>query len=233
MSNTIRKILGDAYRFIGLAPNGILHDGQVGEGVDFANEVIKKYNESSLFPFAYSTLEATVSGGSMTISPTAGEGVTVGEPPVGMAAAYWKRSETDLIDLERIDYKDIFRMRNSSSSPEWYSIVPETDDRVKIHFDALGTFRVFLVYPKALPTLEIDDTFVAPEIYEQVVKYGVAVRAATKASLEDSVIANYQKLLDDAVRAVINGNASKKPVKRNLRRTYDRHAEFICPRYGR
>ena len=230
MSKSIRKIIGEAYKFIGLAPNGILHDGQVSEGVDFANEVIKKYNESSLFPFTYSTLDAVVSGGCMTISPTAGEGVTVGEAPVGMAAAYWKRSATDMIKIRRIDFKDIFPMRNTSASPEWYSIVTETDDRVKIHFDALGTFNVFLVYPKALPRLEIDDTFVAPEIYEQVVKYGVAVRAAVKAVFEDSVVAGYQKLLDDAVRAITDSNASKKPVKRNFTKRYNHHDEFMCPR---
>lgn len=230
MSKTIRKILGEAYRFIGLAPNGILHDGQVGEGVDFANEVIRKYNESSLFPFTYTTLETTVSGGSVSISTQPGPGEVFGEVPVGIAAMYWKRSETEYLDLEKMDYKDIFRVRNSSASPEWYSLVPVDDVRARIHFDAIGTFRAFLVYPQAIPAMDIDDTFNAPELYCQVVKYGVAVRAATKASLEPSVIADYQKLLDDAVRAIMESNASKKPMKRNFGRAYDRHAEFTCPR---
>lgn len=233
MSKTIRTILGEAYKFIGLAPNGILNDGQVGDGVDFANEVISKYNESSLFPFTYTTLETTVSGGSVTISTEPAQGEILAEVPVGIAAMYWKRSETDFFDMEKMDYKDIFRVRNSSASPEWFALVPVDDSRAVIHFDALGAFRAFLVYPRAIPHMEIDDTFNAPELYCQVIKYGVAVRAATKASLEPSVIADYQKLLDDAVRAVINSNASKKPVKRNLRRTYDRHAKFMCPRVRR
>lgn len=237
MSKTIRKILGEAYKFIGLAPNGILNDGQVGDGVDFANEVIEKYNKSSLFPFTFVTAEATVSGGDIIMATQAGEDVdlVVGDIPAGMAAVYWKNSETNMVELEPLNFKDIFRVRNSSASPSWYSLVEESDDRVTVHFDALGTFRVFLVYPKKLPRLEIDDTFNAPEIYCQVIKYGVAVRAATKASLEDSVIANYQKLLDDAVRAITLTNAAKRPMKRNFGRAYDRHAEFICPRvnFGR
>lgn len=230
MSKTIRKILGEAYRFIGLAPNGILNDGQVGDGLEFANEVIRKYNESSLFPFTYTTLETTVSGGSISISTQPGPGEILAEVPVGIAAVYWKRSETEYLDLEKMDYKDIFRVRNSSASPEWYALVPVDDVRASVHFDALGTFRAFLVYPRAIPEMDIDDTFNAPEIYCQVVKYGVAVRAATKASLELSVIADYQKLLDDAVRAIMESSASRKPMKRNFGRAYDRHAEFTCPR---
>ena len=90
MANTIRKIIGEAYRFIGLAPNGILHDGQVGEGVAFANEVIKKYNESCLFPFTFVTLEGRVSGGSVAIkNEDDGEGGLVGDIPANMSAVYW------------------------------------------------------------------------------------------------------------------------------------------------
>lgn len=233
MSKSIRKIIGEAYKFIGLAPNGILHDGQVSEGVDFANEVISKYNESSLFPFTYSTLEAVVSGGSISISSQAGEGVVEGVVPVGMAALYWKHSDTDMVKLRDLDFKDIFGLRNASASPAWYSLVVEDDDRATVHFDALGTFRVLMVYPKKLPRLEIDDMFVAPEIYEQVVKYGVVVRAATKATFEESVIADYQKLLDDAVRAITNSNAGKRPVKRKLDGFYNHHDEFKSPRVWR
>lgn len=231
MSKTIRKILGEAYKFIGLAPNGILNDGQVGDGVDFANEVIQKYNESSLFPFTYTTLETTVSGGlvSLTTQPRH-PGEVLAEVPVGMAAVYWKRSDNEYLDVEKMDYKDIFRVRNSSSSPEWYSLVPVDDTHATVHFDSLGAFRAFMVYPRAIPAMDINDTFNAPELYCQVIKYGVAVRAAIKASLEESVIADYQKLLDDAVRAVMESNASKKPMKRNFGRPYDRHAEFTCPR---
>lgn len=231
MSKTIRKILGEAYKFIGLAPNGILHEGQVGEGVEFANEVIRKYNESSLFPFTYTTLETNVSGGlvSLTTQPRH-PGEVLAEVPVGMAAVYFKRSDNEYIDVEKLDYKDIFRVRNSSASPEWYSLVPVDDAHATVHFDALGTFRALLVYPRAIPELKIDDTFNAPEIYCQVIKYGVAVRAATRATFETSVIADYQKLLDDAVNAVMESSASRKPMKRNFGRVYDRHAEFTCPR---
>lgn len=233
MSKSIRKIVGEAYQFIGLAPNGILHDGQVSEGVNFANEVIRKYNESSLFPFTFATMDAVVKGGKLTITKDAEEGCVQGDVPVSMAAAYWKHSDTDMVELRELSYPDIFRMRNPSTSPEWFSLVVEDDNRATLHFDALGTFRAFLVYPKKLPRLEIDDMFVAPEIYEQVVKYGVVVRAATKATFEETVIADYQKLLDDAVRAITDSNASKRPVKRKLRRPYDRHAEFKNPRVWR
>lgn len=235
MSKTIRKILGEAYKFIGLAPNGILNDGQVGDGVDFANEVIDKYNKSSLFPFTFATAETTVSGGAITMATQDGESVNfvTGDIPAGMSAVYWKRSATDMIKLEPMNFKDIFGVRNASASPSCYSLVEESDDKVRLSFDALGTFEVFLVYPKKLPRLEIDDMFNCPEIYEQAIKYGVAVRAATKASLEPSVIADYQKLMDDAVRAITGSNASKRPMKRSFGRPYDRHAAFTCPRYGR
>lgn len=130
MANTIRKIIGEAYRFIGLAPNGILHDGQVGEGVAFANEVIKKYNESCLFPFTFVTLEGRVSGGSVAIkNEDDGEGGLVGDIPANMSAVYWKRNETDMLDLEKCEFASIFRMRNSSSSPAWYSLVVESDEK--------------------------------------------------------------------------------------------------------
>lgn len=231
MANTIRKIIGEAYRFIGLAPNGILHDGQVGEGVAFANEVIKKYNESCLFPFTFVTLEGRISGGSVAIkNEDDGEGGLVGDIPANMSAVYWKRNETDMLDLEKCEFASIFRMRNSSSSPAWYSLVVESDEKAVLHFDALGSFNVLLVYPKSLPELKIDDVFAAPAIYEQVVKYGVAVRAATKASFEESVIADYQKLLDDAVNAIVGSNASKRPMTRKRGGYYNHHDEFNCPR---
>lgn len=229
MSKTIRKILGEAYEFIGLAQNGILNDGQVETGVNFANEVIKKYNESSLFPFTFSTLEGKATNGLIRISSQEDGESIVGDVPVGMAAVYWKRGDTDMLPLEKCSYKDIFMVRNSSASPLWYSLVVESDDLARVHFDAMGEFNFLLVYPKKIPHLEIEDTFYAPELYCQVIKYGVAVRAAIKASLEDSVIANYQKLLDDAVRAITESNAAKRPMKRNLGSAYDRHSEFNCP----
>ena len=230
MSKTIRKILGEAYKFIGLAPNGILHDGQVGEGLEFANEVIQKYNESCLFPFSFVTLEGRVSGGSLAIVK-GGDGGLDGEIPANMSAVYWKRGENDMLDIEKCKYSEIFRMRNSSSSPSWYSLVVESDERAVLHFDATGSFDVLLVYPKRLPEIGIDDTFAAPAIYDQVVKYGVAVRAAQRASLEPSVIADYQKDLDDAVRSIMESNSGKRPVRRNTARRYNRHDEFVNPRW--
>ena len=233
MSKTIRKILGEAYEFIRLAPKGILNDGQVSDGVDFANEVINRYNRSSLFPFMFSTLETTVSGGSLAISSQPEPGEVLAEVPVGMAAAYWKRSETDMVEMRDCSYPDIFSVRNSSSSPFWYSLVTETDEHATLSFDALGSFKVLLVYPKKFPHLDIDDTFNAPDIYAQVIKYGVAVLAAQKATLEESVIAGYEKNLEDAVRAIRKSNASKRPVKHRLDGGYNHHEEFIIPRCWR
>lgn len=230
MAKTIRKLLGEAYKFIGLAPNGILHDGQVDDGVTFANEVIRKYNESSLFPFTFVTLEATVSGGSLVITIDGSEGVQ-GDVPAGISSLYWKRSQTDMYDLDKCKYSEIFNKRNTSSSPMWFALVPESDDKAVVHFDALGTFNVLIVYPKNLQELKIDDVFAAPAIYEQVVKYGVAVRAAAKASLEDSVIANYQKLLDDAVDSIITSNAGNRPIQKRHGGFYSRHEIFDNPRW--
>lgn len=76
----------------------------------------------------------------------------------------------------------------------------------------------------------IDDNFVAPAIYEQVLKYGVAELAAQDAGLEDAAVAPATKRLSDAVRTIKESNGAKRPCKRMMVDAMDRHSRFNNPR---
>lgn len=226
---SIRKILGEAYEFVGLSPNGVLTGKQVSKGVQFANEVLQTYNRSCLFPFSFATVLGKVNNGSGIISNR--DNVEFhGESPVNVSAVYYRASDTEYRELEKCDYKDIFKVRNSSSTPLWFSFVMLDDDTGELHFDALGNFEIMVVYPKKLKELTIDDEFTAPAIYEQVLKYGVAELAAQDAGLEDAAIAPASKRLENVVRTIKESNGAKRPCKRIMQDISDRHARFNNPR---
>ncbi|MCQ2096780.1 MAG: hypothetical protein MJY87_02415 [Fibrobacter sp.] len=235
MPKSVRKILSEAYGFVGLSPNGVLTGRQVTKGLQFLNEVLQKYNESCLFPFSFETVIGKVRGGRAEISLRWGISELTGPVPANISAVYLRRSDTDYVELEKCEYKDIFKVRNSGSTPEWYSFMlgeyeHGTDETGFIHFDALGEFEVMVVYPRKLPELGIDDTFNAPAIYEQVLRYGVAELAAQDAGLEDAAVAPATNRLSDVVRTIKESNGSKRPRKRVRQEVRNRHARFNNPR---
>lgn len=240
MSKSVKKILGDAYEFVGLAPNGVLSGKQVTKGLQFFNEVLQKYNESGLFPFSFATVVGKVKNGEAEISLRFGVADLLGAVPANIAAVYLKKSDTDYLELSKCDYKDIFKVRNQSSTPMWYSFMldgysqyahTDAEDEVgHLYFDALGEFDVMVVYPRKLENLTIDEMFNAPDIYEQVLRYGVAELAAQDAGLEDAAIAPASKRLSDIVRTIKESNGSKRPCKRFMQQARDRHARFNNPR---
>lgn len=91
MSKSIRKILGEAYEFVGLSPNGVLTGKQVVKGLQFANEVLQTYNESCLFPFTFATVTGRVSGGHAIIANN-DDADFKGEVPANISAVYLRQS---------------------------------------------------------------------------------------------------------------------------------------------
>jgi len=228
MSKSVLKILSEAYGFIGLCPNGVINGNRVKKGLQFANEVLQKYNEGCLFPFSFVTLRGRVCGGDTIIAPDAD--VFKGEVPAAISAVYLQRSNTDYVKLDKCAYSDIFAVRNGGSIPLWYSFDKSLTNEGVLTFDATGDYNIMVIYPKQLPELKENDTFFAPDIYEQVLKYGIAVRAAQDEGLPKDEQADAQKNLDDAVRIITESNGSKRPVKRLLNSRYDRHSYFTNPR---
>lgn len=229
MSKSIRKILGEAYEFVGLSPNGVLTGKQVVKGLQFANEVLQTYNESCLFPFTFATVTGRVSGGHAIIANN-DDADFKGEVPANISAVYLRQSNTEFRELSKCEFKDIFKVRNNGSTPQWYAFMLSGDEAGEIHFDAIGNYEVMIVYPRSLPEMGIDDNFVAPAIYEQVLKYGVAELAAQDAGLEEAAVAPATKRLSDAVRTIKESNGAKRPCKRMMGDAMDRHSRFNNPR---
>jgi len=229
MSKSVKKILGDAYEFVGLSPNGVLSGKQVSKGLQFINEVLQKYNESCLFPFSFKTVIGHVSGGCGVIANES-EADFVGEVPANISAVYLRISDTDYRELDKCEFKDIFKVRNSGSTPCWYSFMLTGDKSGELHFDAIGNYEIMVVYPRSLPELTINDTFDAPDIYEQVLRYGVAELAAQDAGLSADAVEPASKRLSDIVRTIKESNGAKRPCKRMQQQSMDRHARFNNPR---
>jgi len=226
MSKSIRKILGEAYSFVGLSPNGVLVGNQTTNGLQFANEIIQQCNENCLFPFTFQTLVGRIEGGDAKISPTSDN--FRGDVPASISAVFYKNGDNDFIELRKCEYKDIFNVRNSSSNPSWYAFVQTSENEVTLYVDGTGSAEIMVIYPKVLPEMGIDDTFIAPKIYEQALKYGVASMAAAQAGLENDSGAG--KLYNNVLHIIKDSNGAKRPLKRIGYNSYSRHELFNCPR---
>lgn len=229
MKNAI-QIVRDGYSYAGICPTGQpLNADMSREGLGFLNELLYKWNMDNYFPFTDNTLDAQVTGGSAEISPESD--TFKGEIPAFVQKCLWRNGD-QWYPIARVSYENIWERRCTGALPSFFAFSHDADGKGVLTFDCEnGNFHCRVIYNRALPELNYNDTLNAPAQYEQLLKYGVAYKCCIRYGLPADVTAGIKNEQDSMLRAISKINAFKHEVNLGGRRAFQSPAELVNGAY--
>lgn len=225
------QIVRDAYAYAGIAPTGTPLNGSMSEeGLGFLNELLYKWNMSNYFPFTHVTLDADVVGGNALIYPDSD--TFKGEVPVLVQRCLWRNGSV-WEPLSRVSYENIWERRSTGEIPSFYAFTLDGDGHGSLTFDCEnGKFRCRIIYNRSIPEADYNDPINAPAQYEQLLKYGVAVKCCIRYGLPADVLNNIKGEQDSILRAIEKMNSYKHEVNIGNRVGWRSPAELVNGAYS-
>lgn len=209
MAKTAIQIVRDAYSYTGICPTGVtLNDKMSREGLGFLNELLYQWNIENYFPFTNNTIDGQVQGGDGLIFD--GDGATFrGEKPMNVNRVLWKDGQ-EWVPLIRVGYENIWERRSSTTRPTFFAFTNDSDGKGVLVFDSEnGNFLCRVIYNKALPKMDFNDVLNAPAQYEQLLKYGVAVKCCVRYGLPMETKAQIESEQNAILTAIKKANSFK------------------------
>lgn len=206
---TAIQIIREAYAYCGVCPTQSNLNGNMSEeGKGFLNELLYKWNIENYFPFTNNTIDGHVSGGIALISPEE-TSTFIGEKPININRVLWKDG-TEWHPLIRVGYENIWERCSKTSKPVYFAFTNDESGRGKLVFDCEnGDFDCRVIYNKSLPQMDYNDNLNAPEQYEQLLKYGVAVKCCIRYGLPSDVMLSIKSEQDAILNAIKKANSFK------------------------
>lgn len=224
------QIIRDAYAYAGISPTGTPLNGQMSsEGLGFLNELLYKWNMSNYFPFTHVTLDADIVGGEAIVSPTSS--TFKGEVPVLIQKCLWRNGSV-WEPLARVSYENIWERRRSGELPTYYSFTLDSTGQGLITFNCEnGKFKCRIIYNRSIPELDFNDEINAPQQYEQLLKYGVAVKCCVRYGLPSDTLSSIKGEQDAILRAIEKMNSYKHEVNIGSVQGWRSPAELVNTAY--
>lgn len=229
MKNAI-QIVRDAYAYAGICPTAQpLNADMSREGLGFLNELLFKWNMENYFPFTNNMLDADVSGGSAVVAPDSA--TFRGEVPAFVQKCLW-RNGTAWEPLARVSYENIWARRSTGTLPSFFAFSLDADGRGVLTFDCEnGSFRCRIIYNRAIPEMDYNDMLNAPPQYEQLLKYGVAVKCCVRYGLPADVKANIAEERDAILSAISKVNSFRHEVNLGYRGGFRSPGDLVAGAY--
>lgn len=207
----------DAYAYAGIAPAGMPLNGNMSkEGLGFLNEVLYRMNSDNYFPFTQVTIDGVLKNGIGVIAPRS-DADFVGEKPQKVNKVIYRNGNCWL-SMINVGYENIWERRVASSNPEFYAFTNNEDGEGLIVVDAeCKEIQCRVIYNKAIPPMEFNDELKAPPQYEQLIKYGIALKVCTKYGLPVDKSSRIQAEYDSIVNAIKKNNSYKHTISRPKR----------------
>ena len=214
---TAIQMICDAYAYTGIAPAGLPVNGNMSkEGLGFLNEVIYRLNSEDYFPFTNVTIDGTLKHGQGIIAPR-DDADFVGEKPLKVNKVLY-RYGNQWISMLNVGYENIWERRLASANPEFYAFTNNEEGEGVIVVDAeQGEIPCRVIYNKALPPMNFNDELKAPPQYEQLIKYGIALKVCTKYGLPADKAGAIQAEYDSILTAIKKSNSFKHTITRPKR----------------
>lgn len=209
---TAIQIVREAFSYAGICPTTSTLSAEMStEGLDFLNELLYRWNMGNYFPFTNNTLDARVIGGSAIIAPDSD--TFRGETPAFIQRAFWKNGSV-WEPLRRVSYENIWERKvQGASLPTYYAFSLDENGKGIITFDCdNGNFLGRIIYNRNLPTMEFTTQLNAPPQYEQLLKYGVAVKVCVRYGVPEDITARIEREQDAILAAIEKVNSFKHEV---------------------
>lgn len=209
---TAIQIVREAYSYTGICPTqATLSDAMSTEGLGFLNELLYEWNMGNYFPFTNNTIDAQIDGGSAIIAPDSE--TFAGETPAIVSKVFWKNGSV-WEPIRRVSYENIWERRvQGSTLPAFYAFSLDENGRGVLTFDCEnGHFLCRVIYNRSIPAMEFTTQLNAPPQYEQLLKYGVAVKVCIRYGMPEDVTARIEKQRDSILSAIEKMNSFKHEV---------------------
>ena len=235
MPKSAIQIIRDGYAYAGIVPTGVpLNAEMSSEGLMFLNELLYAWNTENYFPFTTNTIDGKVSGGQAKISPDDGSEF-VGEKPIQVNKVLYKNGNV-WTPLRRLSYEDIWEHRSQCCLPTFFAFTNDSDGNGIVVFDCEnGNFDARVIYNKNIPPMEYSTILGAPPQYEQLLKYGVALKVCIRYGVPQDKEASIKAEQDAMLSNIKKVNAPKHSIILSPARSvgaYDDHAiQVLSGRY--
>lgn len=224
---TAIQIIREAYSYTGICPTKqTISDEMSSEGLGFLNELLYEWNMANYFPFTNHTLDARIIGGSAVIATDST--TFAGETPAVIQKAFWKNGSV-WEPIRRVSYENIWCRRvEGASLPTFYAFSLDEDGKGIITFDCSnGNFLCRIIYNRNIPPMEFTTQLNAPPQYEQLLKYGVAVKVCIRYGVPEDVTARIEKQRDAILGAIEKINQFKHEVNIGTAHAFRSPSELV------
>lgn len=224
---TAIQIIREAYAYTGICPTkATLSDKMSEEGLDFLNELLYEWNMANYFPFTNNTLDAQIHGGSAIIAPDSD--TFAGETPAVIQKCFWKNGAL-WEPIRRVSYENIWCRRvEGASLPAFYAFSLDQNGKGVLTFDCSnGNFLCRIIYNRSIPQMEFTTQLNAPPHYEQLLKYGVAVKVCIRYGLPNDVKDNIVGQRDAILGAIEKVNQFKHEVNIGTAHAFRSPSELV------
>lgn len=213
---TAIEIIRDALSYIGVVRSGKPVNGDMSrEALVFLNEVIYRLNSDNYFPFTNNTLDGKVEGGIGKIGP-GDECVFRGDKPLNVNKVL-VRYGGEWAPLMRLGYDNIWEHRCGTDIPTYYAFSNDQEGNGVLTFDSeRGSFDCRVIYNRDIPAMDFNDVLTAPPQYEQLLKYGVAIKCCNRYGLPPDRAASIEKEYDSILSAIKKNNSFKHEIDRPI-----------------
>lgn len=231
---TAIQIIRDAFAYVGMVPSGKPLNGNMSqEGLGFLNEVLYRLNSDNYFPFTNNTIDGTVKEGVGIIAPR-DDATFVGEKPLSVNKVLYRRGN-EWFPLYSIGYDNIFERRCQTTLPSCYAFSNDVEGNGILTFDnENGEFECRVIYNKAIPEMDFNDVLATPPQYEQLLKYGVAIKVCNRYGLPMDKKVSIKEEYDSMLLAIKKNNSVKHEIDspENRLGTFDDYAlEVLAGRH--
>lgn len=224
---TAIQIIREAYSFAGICPTSTNLSAEMSaEGLEFLNELLYEWNMANYFPFTNNTLDARINGGSAIIAPDSD--TFTGGVPAFVQKCFWKNGSV-WEPIRRVSYENIWARRVAGASlPSFFAFSLDENGKGVLTFDCEnGNFLCRIIYNRNLPPMEFSTQLNAPPQYEQLLKYGVAVKVCVRYGLPPDVKKNIEDQRDAILDAIEKVNQFKHEVNIGTTHAFRSPSELV------
>ncbi|MCQ2106405.1 MAG: hypothetical protein MJZ26_11515 [Fibrobacter sp.] len=216
---TAITIVREAYEYTGVLQQGEqLNPEDCKEGLRFLNEMVRKWNEENYFPFSIVTADGTARNGRALIFK--GSEDIDGEVPCIVNKVYYRDGEA-WVEVDKVSYENIWGCKDKSANPTAYAFTHDEEMRGVIEIDAEGCdIPLRVIYNRVLPKLDYNDELKAPEIYEDLLIYGVAWKVAKRNKMPPEDVADIWNDAASILSSIKKMNAGKHKVGKTYQQVY-------------
>lgn len=229
---TIRDIINSAF-----GDTQLVGEGQQVNGtkqllaLTMLNELVYAYNLSNYLNFTFTTLmiNSPKNVNVISLDSTLNPDVLAPVPMTVTKCLYSNASQ--FIPIYQTSYPDLQKYTfNTSGLPSVFAYQRNDSKSGVLLFDIAPMRPIKIIYKKLLPAYKLNDTIDCPEEYQQLFRYGLAVKLGRHYGCESTQIQDMQDQLTSIINLIMENNKNDTMVTYDDNGGQGNYFDILCPR---